>query len=310
MNLSSLEKLNNPVAEKQNSQPINKDALRKAAEQFEALFLMQLTSALNGSTEENSEDNLFGNDGGSGLAKKMFSEQLATVMAEAGGVGLADMIMRKFQGDAPQLAGNKINPLQKTISAVNEIKNSAVRETSPNDSAPANRISVSSNSSPQVFVPNAEDLLNKREELSPINLLRPAEMKQLLTFHFSFPPTDEFLLLSAVVFIRLIKKSSFMVELMLLFRREHGLIRRRTAWSNLPEEKAGMGIWSLFAIQTAEKRATPIWIKSLFRLEIRSSADKKLPNQVRRVNLPDHTFILRSVKTGKLLIRSKFCLMF
>lgn len=179
--------------------------MRKVAEQFEALFLMQLTSALNGSTEENSEDNLFGSDGGSGLARKMFSEQLATVMAEAGGVGLADLIMKKFQGDVPQLSENKMNPLQKTISAVNEIKNSAVRETSLNDSAPANTISVSSNFTPQVFTPSAENLLNKRERIvadkpitsggneavSSVSFQLPANGRISSTFGSRFHPIDK-----------------------------------------------------------------------------------------------------------------------
>ncbi len=108
MNLSPLEQINNIVSEKQTSAQ-SPDALRRAAVQFEAVLLMQLTSALN-SKNEGDEDALFGGDGGSGLAKQMFSEQLATTMAQSGGVGLSDLIMQKF-GAVPEkpVVANKLS---------------------------------------------------------------------------------------------------------------------------------------------------------------------------------------------------------
>jgi peptidoglycan hydrolase FlgJ len=72
-------------------------AVQRAAMEFEALFLKQLTAALN-PTEEDS-DSLFGSSEG-GFYKQMFSEQLATAMARNGGVGLADVIVQRLGGKA------------------------------------------------------------------------------------------------------------------------------------------------------------------------------------------------------------------
>ncbi len=91
MNISALENLISPSSL---SKTTSNEELRTVAKQFEAIMLTQLTSAL--SESGNDEDSLFGSDGGSGLAKQMFAEQLAKSMAESGGIGLADMIMQKF----------------------------------------------------------------------------------------------------------------------------------------------------------------------------------------------------------------------
>lgn len=72
--------------------------MREAAEQFEAILLNQLTSALAKVEETEGEEPLFGGDGGTGIAKQMFAEQMAVTMAKSGGVGLADLIMKKFKG--------------------------------------------------------------------------------------------------------------------------------------------------------------------------------------------------------------------
>ncbi len=74
--------------------------LRQVAAQFEAILLTQLTSALNSQNDgEDGEDKLFGSDGGTDLAKQMFAEQMASNISEAGGVGLADLILQKFQAN-------------------------------------------------------------------------------------------------------------------------------------------------------------------------------------------------------------------
>jgi murein DD-endopeptidase MepM/ murein hydrolase activator NlpD len=101
-----------------NSSP---DALRQAAQQFEAILLMQLTSAMN-STGDAGEDSLFGNDGGSDLAKKMFSEQMATTMAQSGGIGLADIIMEKFGATPTKNGAGKIKNLSDAIAAIKDVK--------------------------------------------------------------------------------------------------------------------------------------------------------------------------------------------
>ncbi len=83
-------------------------------------MLTQLTSAL--SETNTDEDSLFGNDGGSGLAKQMFAEQLAKTMAESGGVGLADMIMQKFGiNDAKENSAKKDN-FSGAMAAIKEIQ--------------------------------------------------------------------------------------------------------------------------------------------------------------------------------------------
>ncbi len=124
MNFSPLEQINNIVnANKTAQTPPSPDALRKAAVQFEAILLTQLTASLNGTAnEDKDEDSLFGGDGGTDLAKKMFSEQLATTMSQSGGVGLADMIMQKFSAAPTKPVSGNIKSLSNAITAVKEIK--------------------------------------------------------------------------------------------------------------------------------------------------------------------------------------------
>jgi flagellar protein FlgJ len=70
------------------------EALRRVATQFEALLLSQLTSAMNPSEDEGG---LFGDSGGGmSVSRQMFSEQLAQSMAQSGGIGLADMIVKQM----------------------------------------------------------------------------------------------------------------------------------------------------------------------------------------------------------------------
>lgn len=71
----------------------DEQAVRKAATEFEALLLAQLTAALNPAEED--EDGLF-SSGSSGFYKQMFSEQIATTMARSGGIGLADSILQQL----------------------------------------------------------------------------------------------------------------------------------------------------------------------------------------------------------------------
>ena len=106
----------------------SQEAILRTAKQFEAVLLMQLTSLLNDTKDENDEDALFGNEGGSGLAKQMFSEQLATTMAESGGIGLSQIIMQQIGAKnvkAPSISiVNEAFP--KAMSAVGEIKNNGI----------------------------------------------------------------------------------------------------------------------------------------------------------------------------------------
>lgn len=119
MNISALE---NSVKVNSLSKTTSNEELRNVAKQFEAIMLAQLTSVLSSSSSENDEDSLFGSDGGSGLAKQMFAEQLAKTMAESGGVGLADLIMKKF-GVSEVQTNQFSEKFSSAISAVKEIKN-------------------------------------------------------------------------------------------------------------------------------------------------------------------------------------------
>jgi len=65
---------------------------KKAATEFEALLLTQLTASLN-PKDDGDEESIFGGGGGMSLSRQMFSEQLAKTMSESGGIGLADMVL-------------------------------------------------------------------------------------------------------------------------------------------------------------------------------------------------------------------------
>jgi murein DD-endopeptidase MepM/ murein hydrolase activator NlpD len=76
---------------------------RRAAAEFEALFLTQITSAINPSPDDEEAD-LFGG-GASQMYRQMLSEQLATSIAQSGGVGLAENILSQLQAGKPGAAG-------------------------------------------------------------------------------------------------------------------------------------------------------------------------------------------------------------
>lgn len=122
MNISALENIVSSVPGQK--KPTPEEAMRQTAQQFEAILLMQLTSALNG-TGEQDEDSLFGGDGGTDMAKKMFSEQMATTISQSGGVGLADIIMQQLSGgktNPAAAASGKTNNLSNVLAAVKDIK--------------------------------------------------------------------------------------------------------------------------------------------------------------------------------------------
>lgn len=120
MNLAPLEQINNLQTTPANRQ--SPDALRKTATEFEAVLLMQLTSALNNKDDDGDEDKLFGSDGGSDMAKKMFTEQLATTMAQSGGIGLSDMIMQKFGTTDAKSGAGKIKNLSDVMTTIKDLK--------------------------------------------------------------------------------------------------------------------------------------------------------------------------------------------
>lgn len=117
MNISGLEQINSP---QQSGKP-TAEQLKSAAVQFEAILLMQLTSALNG-TNSDDEEPLFGSDAGSGLAKQLFSEQMASVMAQSGSVGISDMIMQQLSGQKFPAGTGGIKSLSDVVSTVKELR--------------------------------------------------------------------------------------------------------------------------------------------------------------------------------------------
>jgi murein DD-endopeptidase MepM/ murein hydrolase activator NlpD len=92
---------------------------QRTAREFEALLLTQLTAALNPMPDE-SEDNVFSSTGAD-MYKQMFSEQIAKVMANNGGIGLADTILRQLR----EKASAKAPALERAIQAVNAVKQEA-----------------------------------------------------------------------------------------------------------------------------------------------------------------------------------------
>lgn len=126
MTISAIDNLGS-IATTPTEKTTPQEMMRRTAQQFEAIMLMQLTSAMNAKTDDESgEDNLFGSDGGTDMAKKMFSEQLATSMSQSGGVGLADLIMQQFSAStAKGAASSKNSPLSTAMTAVKDIKGAA-----------------------------------------------------------------------------------------------------------------------------------------------------------------------------------------
>lgn len=158
--MNALEQINNLVSTAKTSgrtPEAQAEAIRKAAQQFEAVLLNQLTSALNNTGAADDEDSLFGSDGGSGLAKQMFSEQLATTMANSGGIGLSDVIMRQFGIDPASLAQKK-NDLGGVMKAMKDIRGN----NSPNYASEKNLSSLINTSAkstykPEVFTGNPDE---------------------------------------------------------------------------------------------------------------------------------------------------------
>lgn len=89
---------NSTDANRVTTERLSRDAeveARQVAEQFEALFLAQLTASL-GPSEERGEDDPFRSDAGD-MYQRMYGEQIAGAMAQSGGIGLTDIIMGQLR---------------------------------------------------------------------------------------------------------------------------------------------------------------------------------------------------------------------
>jgi murein DD-endopeptidase MepM/ murein hydrolase activator NlpD len=95
---------------------------RRAAMEFEAIMLSQLTSALQPAAN-NDEESLFGSSD-NGLAQQMFGEQLATSMAKGGGIGMADLIARQLNPDGNKVASHA-SPVARMVETVRHLREAA-----------------------------------------------------------------------------------------------------------------------------------------------------------------------------------------
>ena len=68
------------------------EQIRATAEDFEAVFLAQMMEQMMGESTETS----FGGGPGESAFKGMLNEEYAKVMAKAGGIGLADALVREM----------------------------------------------------------------------------------------------------------------------------------------------------------------------------------------------------------------------
>src|ERR1700755_40735 len=163
--MNGLEQINSLIAANQagqakpNQSAQSQEQLQQAAKQFEAVLLMQLTSALAGSNNDDEEDSLFGSDGGSSMAKQMFSEQMATTMSESGGIGLADMMMRQYGLDPKNLSTKKTDGLIKMMSAIKDSKDKTapLAQFKNNVSPLINRSARPNISTPETFAGDPND---------------------------------------------------------------------------------------------------------------------------------------------------------
>ena len=122
MNISAIEQVTTMRKELEKATP---EQLRKVAVDFETLLLTQLTATMNKTAYESSDGDdepLFGSDGGTDMSKQLFSEQIAKSIAEAGGIGLANVLMKQWGVEPSKAAAGSPKGFQTAISAVKDIK--------------------------------------------------------------------------------------------------------------------------------------------------------------------------------------------
>lgn len=85
-----------------------KDGLAKAAKQFEAVFLRQMIGAMR---QANLGEDIFGSSAGDQF-RDMGDARLADSMAETGGFGVADLLMKQFQAKAGIASPDEAAPAQ------------------------------------------------------------------------------------------------------------------------------------------------------------------------------------------------------
>lgn len=81
----------------------NEAAIEPVARQFEALFLQMMLKSMRDGVQESG---LLSSDGGD-MYREMYDKQLAVTLAEQGGIGMADGIVRQLSGSGslPAISG-------------------------------------------------------------------------------------------------------------------------------------------------------------------------------------------------------------
>ncbi|MBC7187800.1 MAG: transglycosylase SLT domain-containing protein [Calditrichaeota bacterium] len=79
--------------------------LRQACQEFESLFLAHLLKTMR---ESSSEEGLFGEGLGGDIYQSLFETEVARKMAQAGGVGLADLLYRSLVQEARQQVPSRV----------------------------------------------------------------------------------------------------------------------------------------------------------------------------------------------------------
>jgi flagellar protein FlgJ len=73
--------------------PVKTDALRDAAEQFEAVFLAQMLATI---TKGLGSEQLFGGGPEQSFFHDMFTDEVAKLISRSGGVGVADAVLQEM----------------------------------------------------------------------------------------------------------------------------------------------------------------------------------------------------------------------
>ena len=76
-----------------NSAPRSHEAIRRAAEEFEAVFLQQMLEPMFAGIKT---DGLFGGGQGEYMFRSLMTQEYGKTLARTGGIGLADSVMREM----------------------------------------------------------------------------------------------------------------------------------------------------------------------------------------------------------------------
>lgn len=103
--------------------------IKRAAMEFEAIMLSQLTSALR--PESSEDDSAFFGSGEGDLVHQLFGEHLAKALASGGGIGLADLIMRQLNSGKDESTVAPSN-MERAIETVRHLRSTATSSSANN----------------------------------------------------------------------------------------------------------------------------------------------------------------------------------